>query len=120
MGKVTHFEIMAYDPEKVLSFYSEAFGWKSQKWDGPEDYWLLDGGECEGINGGVGKRQENSPGVVNTIGVDALEASIEKVQSAGGTIAMPKMAVPGIGWLAYGVDPEGNMFGMMQMDESAA
>jgi predicted enzyme related to lactoylglutathione lyase len=30
------------------------------------------------------------------------------------------MAIPGIGWLAYVKDPDGNIFGMMQMDAGAA
>ena len=30
------------------------------------------------------------------------------------------MAVPGIGWLAYFKDPEGNIFGAMQSDPTAA
>jgi predicted enzyme related to lactoylglutathione lyase len=30
------------------------------------------------------------------------------------------MAVPGIGWTAYFTDPEGNAFGIMQFDPSAA
>jgi predicted enzyme related to lactoylglutathione lyase len=29
------------------------------------------------------------------------------------------MAVPGVGWMAYFKDPDGNMFGMMERDESA-
>jgi uncharacterized protein len=27
---------------------------------------------------------------------------------------VPKMAVPGTGWLAYCTDPEGNTFGILQ------
>jgi hypothetical protein len=30
-----------------------------------------------------------------------------------------KMAVPGVGWLAYFIDPEGNIHGMMQSDPKA-
>ncbi len=29
------------------------------------------------------------------------------------------MAVPGIGWLAYCIDTEGNTFGVLQADEAA-
>ncbi len=42
-----------------------------------------------------------------------------KVKSAGGTMVDPKHAVPGVGWLAYCTDTEGNEFGIMQPDESA-
>jgi predicted enzyme related to lactoylglutathione lyase len=29
------------------------------------------------------------------------------------------MAVPGVGWLAYCIDPEGNTFGLMERDPNA-
>jgi len=32
---------------------------------------------------------------------------------------MPKDAIPGVGWFAYCKDTEGNMFGIMEADESA-
>jgi predicted enzyme related to lactoylglutathione lyase len=35
--------------------------------------------------------------------------------NSGGTIVVPKMAIPTVGWLTYGHDTEGNIFGMMQM-----
>ena len=41
------------------------------------------------------------------------------VWRAGGTIALPKMPIPGMGWLAYCKDTEGNIFGMMQSDPNA-
>ena len=37
----------------------------------------------------------------------------------GGQIALPKMPIPGMGWLAYCKDTEGNIFGMMQGDPNA-
>lgn len=121
MPKVVHFEILADDPEKVLGFYGNVFGWQSHKWEGPMDYWLVDTGEGNGgINGGLGKKPEGSPGIINTIDVDSVDEYVAKITEAGGTIAMPKHAIPGVGWLAYGIDPEGNMFGLMQSDESAA
>jgi len=33
---------------------------------------------------------------------------------------LPKRQSPGVGWLAYGKDTEGNIFGMMQADRNAA
>jgi predicted enzyme related to lactoylglutathione lyase len=42
------------------------------------------------------------------------------VVANGGAVAVPKMAIPGVGWLAYCTDPEGNIFGLMQDDPNAA
>jgi predicted enzyme related to lactoylglutathione lyase len=51
--------------------------------------------------------------------VPALDDYLGRVQQNGGSLALPKMAVPGVGWLAYAKDTEGNIFGLMQMDSSA-
>jgi uncharacterized protein len=120
MPRVVHFEINADDPARASKFYSAVFGWKINKWDGPIDYWLVDTGENEpGINGGVTKRMNPQATSVNTVGVDDLDSFVKKVVTAGGKIVAPKTPIPGMGWLAYATDSEGNMFGMMQPDENA-
>ena len=42
-----------------------------------------------------------------------------KAEQAGGRIVMPKTAVPGVGWLSYAKDTEGNIFGMIENDPKA-
>jgi len=49
-----------------------------------------------------------------------LDVAGDKVVASGGSITNAKHAVPGVGWLAYATDTEGNPFGMLQVDESAA
>lgn len=56
---------------------------------------------------------------VCTAAVTSAKESLDKVVALGGTIALPLMPVPGVGWLGYGKDPDGNLFGMMQSDASA-
>jgi len=36
-----------------------------------------------------------------------------------GNMALEKMPVPGVGWLAYAKDTEGNIFGVLQPDQAA-
>jgi predicted enzyme related to lactoylglutathione lyase len=114
MPRVVHFEINASDPERASQFYESVFGWRSQKWEGPFDYWMLiTGPENEiGINGGMNRK--DTPGVVNTIGVSSIDDSLAKVTQGGGKVTVPKMEIPGVGWLAYCEDTEGNAFGIMQ------
>jgi predicted enzyme related to lactoylglutathione lyase len=127
MPRPVHFEIHADDPERAIAFYGQAFGWSFHKWDGPMPYWLVTTGPDErpGINGGLLQRQGGSPadGGVNafpcTLDVSSVDDALAAVTGAGGTVVMPKEAIPGIGWLAYAKDPEGNLFGMMQDDSSA-
>ncbi len=127
MSRVVHFEIHADDPQRAVNFYQHVFGWQINKWGGPEDYWLIiTGPDSEpGINGAILKRQQPINGdaviaYVCTIDVSSVDDTIATITSQGGTIALPKMAVPQVGWLAYAKDTEGNIFGVMQSDHSAA
>lgn len=121
MPRIIHFEIPADDAARAEKFYSDTFGWKFHKWDGPSPYWLITTGPNDqpGINGGMLNRPHPNYGPVNTLGVEDLDASIAAVTANGGQITVPKMAIPGIGWLAYAADTEGNPFGMMQNDPNA-
>ncbi len=42
-----------------------------------------------------------------------------KVATSGGQRIVNKLAIRGIGWLAYYKDMEGNLFGMLQADAAA-
>ena len=119
MPRPMHFELPADDPVRAAKFYSETFGWKITKWDGPMEYWMVSTGAGPGIDGGLMRRPHPGASTVNTIGVESLDDTVEKVVAAGGKVMMPRMAVPGIGYMAYCNDPEGNMFGLMQSDMSA-
>lgn len=87
----------------------------------PVDYWLISTGPKKepGIDGGLSKRTEKEPSTVNTIDVPNLDDFVQKVKANGGKIIRPKQAVPGVGWMAYFEDPEGNTWGMMQTDPKA-
>ncbi|MEE9190859.1 MAG: VOC family protein [Candidatus Neomarinimicrobiota bacterium] len=121
MARVVHFEIGADDPEKIVNFYRSVFDWTIEKWDGPMEYWLVMTGDTSepGIDGGIGRRTESWDKIVNTISVESVEEYVKKIESLGGTIIRPKSAIPGVGYLAYCMDPDGNPFGIMQDDQSA-
>ncbi|MCA1633252.1 MAG: VOC family protein [Acidobacteria bacterium] len=123
MPRVIHFEISADEAERALKFYSEVFDWKTQKWEGPEDYWLVMTGEGgPGINGGLYRRHEGMSfnTHVNTIDVPSVEDYLARVEAAGGKRVTGKITLPGVGYLAYCQDTEGNTFGIMQADSAAA
>lgn len=121
MPRVVHFEISANDPEKVVAFYQNVFGWKINKWEGPEEYWLVETGEGEepGIDGGIFRPNEVFSGTVNTIDVPDIDAYIERIVQNGGEIAVEKHVIPGVGYNAYAKDVEGTLFGVHQEDPEA-
>jgi predicted enzyme related to lactoylglutathione lyase len=125
MSRVVHFEIRATDPEKLVSYYSALFGWSFQKWEGPMDYWLIHTGPAQerGIDAGMVRRRGEPPvemqavnAYVCTVGVESAQSSLARALELGGTLAVPLMPVPGVGWLCYAKDPSGNIFGMLQPD----
>ncbi len=128
-----HFEILADDPERASAFYTDVFGWTIESWPGlgweyrvimtqPKDAPAL------GINGGMMQRKEKAPergmtGVnafICTVVVDDFEACSAKILAAGGAVAKPKFALPGMAWQGYFFDTEGNTFGIHQEDKEAA
>ena len=114
MPRVVHFEIHADDPQRAANFYQGVFGWDIKKWEGPEDYWLVTTGKAPepGIDGAILKRMGPINGdaviaYVCTVDVPSVDDAIAKITSHGGTIVLPKMPVPGVGWLVYAKDTEG-------------
>lgn len=123
MPRICHFELPVEDPERASRFYSQVFGWTIQKWDGPMEYWLVTTGpdDAPGINGGLLRQSPDFPEKtpVNHIDVPSMEEYVTKIEAAGGCVVAPKMAIPGVGYLAYCKDTEGILFGIFQEDHEA-
>jgi hypothetical protein len=126
MGRIVHFEIMADDPERCMAYYSAVLNWTFEKWEGPVNYWLATTGPADqpGIDGAVKHRvgrvvEDVFTQFTCTADVADISATLEAVAAYGGGVVQDRMAIPGVGWHAYARDTEGNVFGLMQRDESA-
>jgi predicted enzyme related to lactoylglutathione lyase len=118
MPRVIWFDMKAREPQRAIQFYTRVFGWEFKKSDMPMDYWLIKtGSETPGIDGGLGRGDPVHP-VVNTIGVDDLDATVEKIELNGGKVLSPRNPIPGVGWYAAFEDPSGNQFGIEQYEPS--
>ena len=129
-NRPVHFEIHAGNPERAVTFYTDVFGWEIKKWEGGQmEYWMVMTGakdEPNGINGGLLRRKGDAPAegqavnaYVTTMIVENYDATAAKIIAAGGTEAMPKMALAGMAWQGYYKDTEGNIFGIHQPDPNA-
>lgn len=130
MNRIVHFEIHAEDPERAIAFYKGVFGWDFPVWMEEPKYWGVMTAEKDskelGINGGLLLRKGPTPtegqpvnAYVCTVQVDDIDATIGKIEDAGGTVALPKHAITGMAWQAYYKDTEGNIFGIHQPDVNA-
>ena len=123
---IVHFEIPAEDIEKLKKFYGDLFGWKIEKYPGPTNYYMLQTVPVDekmtpirpGVNGGLfEKRDAQDPAMAkptNYISVESIDEYSKKIEKLGGKIKFPKMEIPGIGWWALALDPEGNHFGILE------
>ncbi len=124
MNAPSYFEIHVQDTSRAVAFYREIFRWSFSKAEGlPIEYWRI---ETEGPRGGLLKRPVNalSPehgtnAFICSMEVASFDATAAKIQGAGGQVALPKFAVPGVCWQGYFLDTEGNTFGIFQPDTKA-
>jgi len=131
MSRVVHFEIQVDDVERAKAFYSAVFGWEFQDWSEVVGsvYWGVVTGPDDqmGINGGLLQRSAAAPSpelganaFVCTIQVEDYDAAEAAILANGGTLALPKYALPAMAWQGYYLDTEGNTIGIHQPDENAA
>jgi predicted enzyme related to lactoylglutathione lyase len=122
MARPVHFEIHADDPERAVEFYTGVFGWTVNRF-GDQPYWLLSTGPTDepGIDGAILPRRGERPavgapivGMVNTVQVTDLDATLAMAMDRGGAMALDKMAIPGVGTVAYIIDTEANVVGVLE------
>ena len=120
MSRIIHFDLSADNPERAADFYRSVFNWKINKWEGPEDYWLIQTGTEDepGITGGVAGRIKPEDTTAVVFDVASIDDVSKKIIDAAGKIREGKKAIPGVGYLIMCRDTEANTFGVMQIDES--
>ncbi|MFD0589695.1 VOC family protein [Paenibacillus sp. GCM10027627] len=130
MGRLVHFEVHVDDMERAKTFYGEVFGWTFEDWSdyaGVPYFGAVTGDANQpGVNGALTKRRGPRPqpgeplnGFACTMGVADYDATAAKILSHGGTVAVPKHALPGMAWQGYYHDSEGNVIGIHQPDVNA-
>jgi predicted enzyme related to lactoylglutathione lyase len=127
-NNVCHFAVHAEDLIRARGFYSSVFGWQFQGFGGADMTSFCkiknSAGEEPGLIGAMQHRRFNvlpQPvlGFECSIAVNDVEATAKAVEAAGGTILMPKTAIPGVGWLIKFSDTEGNLVCAVRFDENA-
>jgi hypothetical protein len=123
MPTLAHFAINADDIDRARRFYASVFGWSFSAW-GPPGFYQIEMGEGAPVRGALQQRRalvpgERTIGFECTIAVDSLDAVEKAVRDNGGTVALERSVIGGVGSLMFFRDPEGNVFGAMQFDPQA-
>ena len=105
-----HFEVAGKDPGKLQSFFGDLFGWQVDA-NNPMNYGIVNlSGD---VGGGIGPAPEGQPGhAMFYVGVDDVDAALQKVESLGGSRVFGPMEVPEGPTIAHFADPEGNVVGL--------
>ena len=116
MGQpVAFFEVTSTEPQRAQAFYAELFDWSIATSPEMDGYALVDTGAGEGaVGGGIGPGE--TPGdksVKIYMGVDDLDAYLDRAEQLGGKRLVPPTDLPGdFGRFAVFTDPDGNQVGL--------
>ncbi len=118
MAFVSYIEFNVSNTKKSAEFYQQVFGWEAKLFSQDNDYWIVAHGDQPGIDAGMQKAQ-GAPGTVAVVTVPNLDVVWEKAMKAGGKVAVPKFAIPTVGYAAYFTDPDGLVVGVHEYDGKA-
>jgi hypothetical protein len=118
-NRVTHFEIPCDNPLETMTFFEKVFSWKFERF-GDQDYWFTKTSDDDsaGINGAIIKKRHPEQPITNSIEVNSIDSTTEQIKREGGEIVVAKMPIPGMGWLAFFKDPDGNIHGLWEKDKN--
>jgi predicted enzyme related to lactoylglutathione lyase len=103
MARPNYFELPARDVGAAKAFYTQVFGWQLTDF-GPTYAATMTGDVDIGLQGDAA---EATKAPLPVIAVDDLEAALDAVVAAGGTIVRPIFSFPG-GRRFQFLDPNGN------------
>ena len=120
-GEICWRELTTHNLETAAGFYRDLFGWKiEQSRLSPMEYQEIHaddravGGMMQ-INEGWGEDWQKIPAAwTSYVAVDDIAESIEKIKKFGGSICIEPFDAPGVGKLAYILDPRGIHFSIVQ------
>jgi len=129
MNPVVHFEMPYEDTERLVKFYTQAFGWEMRKFrEDMGNYVTATTTETDenmmvkrpgAINGGFFPKKADWPAQYPSvvIAVDDIKEAMKKVVDAGGKVLGDPMEIPGIGLYVSFTDTESNRVSILQPAE---
>ena len=117
---INWFEIPVTDMDRAVKFYSTVLGKPMEAMDmGGMPYAFLPMEGQEGVGGALAAGDGFVPSTEGTIvylnGGEDLAPMLNRVEGAGGQVAMPKTGIGENGFIGMFVDTEGNKVGLHSM-----
>lgn len=117
-------DLMVPDQQAALDFYRDLFGWQGEV--GPPEtggysVCTMEGKAVAGIMAAMSPDGGPTPPTVWTtyLATADVDATVQKINAAGGSVMMPGTDVTTIGRMAVAADPTGGAFGLWQAGDFA-
>ena len=108
--QIIHVEVTGKDGAALQRFYGDVFGWQLDT-NNPGGYGMLRQGD---LSAGIGPAHDGGAGQVTFyVHSDDPQATLAKVERAGGKVIMPLTEVAPETKVALFADPEGHVVGLM-------
>jgi len=111
---ICHIEFPVADLARAKKFWGDTFGWTF--FDFTDSYVVFNTQDKKYTVGGGLYKTENVSERLNIAAIHVkvldIEAAIEKVKQAGGSVHKEKYEIPNVGYNAFVKDTEGNVFGL--------
>jgi len=113
MGRpVTHWQILAKNPDALTDFYCKLFDWTVDS-SNPLGYREVSTGSDRGISGGVWPSPPGGDSRVQIfVEVDDVPGYVERAKGLGATLVIPPQKLPCGDEMAMVLDPEGLSLGI--------
>ena len=115
---VVHVDLASNDPKVTGRFCADLFGWRLEPHE-PTDYLMFHG---DGGPGGgfiqAGYAGTEAGGALVYVDSEDIDATLRRVEELGGTIEVPKTAIPDAGAFSIVRDPAGGRIGLYQAPPS--
>lgn len=111
---VSHVEWLVTDLDRSVAFFSALFSWTFEVYSTHYRVYMpkQGSGVVVGLMEVAEVKPSNSPMV--HIQVDAIAAYLQRATELGAEISTPRTEVPGHGWYAQLLDPDGNIIGLFE------
>ena len=123
LGNVVHTELVSNDTAATRTWMANVFGTQFMDMTNPGGEYFTFGNPSLGVGGAVRPvlpETESVPYAVPYFSVGNIDESIVSATENGGTIMVPKTAVPGYGYFSWINVPGGLTLAIWQNDATAA
>jgi uncharacterized protein len=124
VSRFVWYELMTTDVTAAKAFYGEVVGWSAQDASIPGMGYTFFTAGAAAVGGLISLPEEVrktgvQPGWLGYVGVDDVDASVERVQRLGGTVHVPPKEIPNISRFAVVADPQGATLALFKWLEPA-